>query len=1060
MDLRHQLQRTLGDAYTLQRELGGGGMSRVFVAEERSLGRTVVVKVLSPELAAGVSAERFTREIKLAASLQQANIVPVLTAGESDGLPYFTMPFVEGESLRARLQRDGALPIADVVGIGGDVAKALAYAHARNIVHRDIKPDNVLLSGGTAVVTDFGIAKAISASRTSSGATLTQMGTSIGTPAYMSPEQAAGDPDIDQRADLYALGCMLYELLAGTPPFANRSPQRVLAAHMGETPAPIASHRGDVPGALAAVVMRCLEKDPSARPQSATDVARALDNVTSGGQTVMPPVLLARGGMLQRALAWYAVAFVGVAIVTRAAMIVLGLPDWVFPGALVVMLLGLPAILFTGYVQRVTHRALTATPTLTPRGSVQARGTMLTIAIKASPHMSWKRTARLGTVALGAFGLLVTTFMVLRAAGIGPAGSLLASGKLAQREGLLVTDFEATGADSTLSTVLALAMRTSLGESRAVSVVSIGTITNALLRMRRPATSKFDLTLAQELAQREGIKAIVAGSVASLSGAGYVVSARLLSVPKGDELATAQETVSSANALIPAIDKLARALRERIGESIKTIRTTPPLEKVTSASIDALRKFTDAHRAYYVEGDYTKANALFRETIALDSTFAMAYFQYSMSILNSGLGTLTERKAAFANAWQHRDRLPETERFTIEAFQYGPQGAHPDRAKMIATWETLLERAPETPEVANLLAVNGYYTRGEYARAESLYRRAMVTDSTSIFPRLNLINAQLRRGAFEEARRTLSEARKRLPPEVILGTEAHALYAVRKLDSAVAVYGQLANSANAQRRAEGLRGKAFVYILRGQLQQARMQSRQAAALDSARGVPRLRLRDSLRLFGRQVLLYDDPAGALKGVEAALAADPLSTLPSDRRPYFQLATVYAQAGRPDRARATLAQYDADIRDTVQRRVDQLERDAALAWIDMAEGKPRDAVAKFRRSAMLPDGPATPCVVCVEVNVARAFDRANLADSAITALEKFVNAPGLNLVNEFDVRPWALKRLGELYDNKGDRERAVKYLSMFVELWKDADPDLQKSVRTAQRRIEELRAREPR
>src|SRR6266567_2519471 len=185
MDLRDTLQATLGESYTFQRELGGGGMSRVFVATETRLKRTVVVKVLSPELAADVSAERFEREIQLAASLQQANIVPLLSAGDMPGMPYYTMPFVDGESLRARLANGPPLSITESVGILKDVARALGYAHAHGVVHRDIKPDNVLLSRGTAVVTDFGIAKAISASRTAAGtATLTQVGTSIGTPAY------------------------------------------------------------------------------------------------------------------------------------------------------------------------------------------------------------------------------------------------------------------------------------------------------------------------------------------------------------------------------------------------------------------------------------------------------------------------------------------------------------------------------------------------------------------------------------------------------------------------------------------------------------------------------------------------------------------------------------------------------------------------------------------------------------------------------------------------------------------------------------------------------------
>jgi len=258
-------------------------MSRVFVAVEDRLGRTVVVKVLSPELAAGVNADRFDREIRFAASLQQANIVPLLATGEMNGVPYYTMPFVEGESLRARLTRSGALPVSECVGILRDVTRALAYAHSRGVVHRDIKPDNVLLSQGTAVVTDFGIAKALSAARTTDGsATLTEAGSSIGTPAYMAPEQVAGDANVDQRADTYALGCLAYELLTGRPPFSGPTPQRILGAHIGEQPRPVKELRPDTPVALATIVMRCLAKNPEERPGD-DGVARALDESSSAG---------------------------------------------------------------------------------------------------------------------------------------------------------------------------------------------------------------------------------------------------------------------------------------------------------------------------------------------------------------------------------------------------------------------------------------------------------------------------------------------------------------------------------------------------------------------------------------------------------------------------------------------------------------------------------------------------------------------------------------------------------------------------------------------------------
>src|SRR6266852_973817 len=250
-DLREQLQAHLGSAYTIERELGGGGMSRVFLAKETALKRRVVIKVLPPEMAAGVNVERFRQEIELAASLQHPNIVPLLSAGASGDLLNYTMPLVEGESLRAKLAREGELPVGDTIRILTDVADALAYAHAHNVVHRDIKPDNVLLSGKHALVTDFGVSKAVSAS---SGGSLTSLGVALGTPAYMAPEQAAADPHVDHRADLYALGVLGYEMLTGQPPFRGATPQATLAAQVTRKPEPVTASREAIPVALNVLV--------------------------------------------------------------------------------------------------------------------------------------------------------------------------------------------------------------------------------------------------------------------------------------------------------------------------------------------------------------------------------------------------------------------------------------------------------------------------------------------------------------------------------------------------------------------------------------------------------------------------------------------------------------------------------------------------------------------------------------------------------------------------------------------------------------------------------------
>ncbi|MGK2961261.1 MAG: protein kinase domain-containing protein [Gemmatimonadaceae bacterium] len=283
-ELRARLEQTFGTAYRFDRELGGGGMARVFLAEDTALGRRVVVKVLAPEQIEGLSADRFAREVQLAARLQHPNILPVFTAGAADGIPYYTMPFVEGESLRARLERSDRIPLTDVVGILRDIARALAHAHEQGVVHRDVKPENVLLSRDAAVVADFGIAKAVNAARTETAASpLTSAGTAVGTPAYMAPEQAAGD-SVDARTDLYAWGVIAYEMIAGRHPFSPRhTAQALIVAHLVEVPAPVETLRPDVPAALAALVTRCLSKVPAERPYTAREVAEQLGDLGPAG---------------------------------------------------------------------------------------------------------------------------------------------------------------------------------------------------------------------------------------------------------------------------------------------------------------------------------------------------------------------------------------------------------------------------------------------------------------------------------------------------------------------------------------------------------------------------------------------------------------------------------------------------------------------------------------------------------------------------------------------------------------------------------------------------------
>jgi len=303
------LPALLGDRYHVGRELGRGGMARVYLARDEKHGRDVAIKVIRPELSASLGHERFLREIEIAARLRHPNIVPLYDSGQVDGTLYFVMPYEEGVSLRERLAR-GPLAIVDALSVLRDVARALAYAHEHGVVHRDVKPDNVMLSGGSAVVTDFGIAKAVSAALTDSGgSTLTQSGSAIGTPAYMSPEQATGDPSTDHRADIYSFGCLAYEIFTGNPPFPNQSMHLVIAAHIATVAPQVTALRADVPAPVAELIAHCLEKHPDARPQSARELLAALDSV-SATSTPVPGAAVTSLPRTPRTLRWAGLAVI------------------------------------------------------------------------------------------------------------------------------------------------------------------------------------------------------------------------------------------------------------------------------------------------------------------------------------------------------------------------------------------------------------------------------------------------------------------------------------------------------------------------------------------------------------------------------------------------------------------------------------------------------------------------------------------------------------------------------------------------------------------------------
>ncbi|MEP6781320.1 MAG: protein kinase [Gemmatimonadaceae bacterium] len=1046
-DIRPKLERALTGVYTVERELGGGGMSRTYLAREIALQRRVVIKVLAPELLAGISVERFRREVLLAAQLQHPHVVPVLTAGDVDGIPWFTMPYVDGDSLRQRLDA-GAVGMGEAISILRDVARALAYAHANGIVHRDIKPDNVLLSGGSATVTDFGIAKAINAARTggSHGASsLTQVGTSIGTPAYMSPEQAAGDPDTDHRADLYAFGVMAYEVLAGRTPFVASTPTKLLAAHITETPRNVADLRTDCPPALAAMIMKCLAKDPDARPHGAAELVQVLETVTSSGAGQAVPGIL-RGGPIRlgRAVAIWAAITAVVAVTAWAAREAIGLPDWVLAGSLGIMLAGLPVLAFTAYVQRMAHRAYTVTPS---RASLP-QGTMANIAMKASPHLSWRRTWLGGAIAVGAFATLVVGFMVLRAMGIGPMGTLKGSGAFGDSEVLMVADFKSPASDSTLGRTASEALRTDLAQSSSLKVLTRSTIREALTLMKRTPDESVPFELAREIATREGAKAVLDGGISQI-GQRYVVTARLASALDGSDLATFREEAANEDELLPALGRLTKAVRTRAGESLKAIRASSELERVTTPSLAALRKYVEGSRQSDEEGNPERGIELLREAVTLDTAFAMAWRKLSVVLNNEG----RDRDGmirAISTAYRHRDRLTDMERLLTEGF-YFTRGPSPDRDKALAAYEDAARiDTLSTSALNNAAVILG--EREDYIGAEEKYRRVTRLPHTFGGAFTNLLQEQIRNNRSPAALdSTTNLFRQRFPGSNDLW-EAQWFAAWGKNDLRTADSISRAVFASAKTVRQSIRAStnlAGTYEMRGQIAEAaQWQNKSSEATYRAQPTPVSLQSISLDTVYFETI-YGTPAKATAALDRAMKRTPMSTIPASERPWGFLKMVGVYLKDPKLARDAKAGFEKDqasmSTDVVGRRADF---DASIA---LAEGHYADAIQQIN----LAEQKFSYDHRIASYMRGRAYSELGKADSAIASFEKVLTLRDPLSGTDGQFRAEVLSRLGELYEAQGNRAKAIENYSKFVELWANADARFQPRVQEIRARIVKLR-----
>ena len=1016
-----RLKAALAGRYTIELELGQGGMATVYLAHDVRHDRRVAVKVLRPELSLELGADRFVREIHLAARLNHPHIMPLFDSGEAGGFLYYVMPVVEGESLRERLQQAKRLPVEDATQIAQEVADALDYAHRHGVVHRDIKPENILLQDGHAVVADFGIGKAVSAAAQGVAA-LTRTGVTVGTPAYMSPEQAAGDEAIDGRSDLYSLGCVLYEMLAGEPPFTGPTAQAVIAAHLTATPRPLAELRSDTPPWVADAIARALAKDPNARFRAAT----AFRDAIGAPATAAAP----RPAHPLRVPGLYGLAAALALGVVYLLTIELGLPSWVISDAVVLLLVGLPIVVATGLVER--RRAV-------------ARAIGAPAAVGPSRWLTWQRTVAGLGLAFGALGVGAAGYMAMRLLGIGPVGTLVASGVLKNRESLILADFENRTPDSTLGPSLTAAFRVDLSESPTVRLMDGAAIAEALRRMERRATTPLDPGLAREIAQREDVKAVVRGEIDPL-GRGYVLSASLIAAADGHVLTALRETADNDAALIGAVDRLSRKLRERIGESLKSIRAAPPLEQVTTASLDALRRYSDGARAEQ-EGDWERAAASYRDATALDTGFATASWRLAVMLYDSRASD-SAFAAAMTAAFRHRDRLPEIERYLAigryyEYYERADDGWH----QATAAYRAVLERDPD-----NIIALNDLsrvlFEGRRYQEAETLAVRAMGL-GRRIGPFINAALAQMGQGRYADAQATLDRFARIAPHNPLIlavsftvagsrGDYAAAERDLRQLraEQRESAVWQAASSA----------GLAWLNEVRGRLGQAARDLADFMAVSEQRGVASSYVVGAIRRGLLDVRYRHRPLAGVTAVEAALGRHPLSSIPTLNRPYLALAAFYAEAGRPEAARRLLAEYERLVPERTRR--GHPGRLTAAAAIALAEGRVEDAILGYRAWIEQAENPADGLF-----ELATAYERARQPDSALAVYERSVTAPGVRaplvLFDPVDARAFAatLQRLGALYRERGEHAKARDYYGRFVDLWKDADPELQPIVAEA-------------
>jgi TolB-like protein len=746
-----------------------------------------------------------------------------------------------------------------------------------------------------------------------------------------------------------------------------------------------------------------------------------------------------RNRSLWQILAFYAAASWVVLQVVDVVKDNLGLPDWVFPFALLLLLVGLPIIVATAVVQ---GRHATDGSDDAASGEATASKPAPALQSDLTPRrlFTWRNALVGGGLAFVLLAAVTTGFMFMRNQGIGPVGSLVAKGMLEEQAPIVLSEFESP--DPSIGSAATEALRIDLSQSNVVSLVDPASVAAALARMQRDPDSRVTLDVAREIAVREGYAAVIAGQITAV-GNGYQLSARIVDAGSGQTLASDRQTAANADEIIPAIDRLSARMRERVGESYSDLRADEPLAKVTTASLEALEKYSQGVEIFEVGGDEAVGNAMLEEAVELDPGFAMAWRKLGLT-RTGGLG---RRIAAFERAYELRDRLTERERLLTEATYYSQVTR--DHQGAITAYELLIELDPNDDWALNNLGAT-YADLGEWALAERYFEASSAADSGNALSFRNTAAAEINQGKLDEAEATLAWTLERFPDDRTAAGFAVALETNRgdheAARAAAAHFDELpADPAVMMDKKSWL---ASIAATQGKLAEAEDLMIESARHHEASGRANPMMNMAEGLVWIDLNVRGDRARARDRLEAILEADGFAEEAPLDRPYVSAIRMLSATGTRDEVESMKREYEAEVPAEYRRDLE----DDYLSWEANLLAQDGDYGAAID---LLRERELRRCELCKYAPTAKYFDQAGVADSAIAYYEGFVNAYAEYRIfwDANNLGP-SLERLGQLHDEQGDLENAAVYYARFVELWADADAELQPRVEAARARLEEI------